>query len=139
MLLACAALHAATAGSMPKLRLGDSVRPTQREAFYPLLFGPLMYRQTETLPFEFVKSNLDAMVARLPREVGEDYATALPSLGRGFCDASGHAQVEEFFGQRVKEYTGGPRKLAQALESIDLCSARTARIGPNIAQFLRSY
>jgi len=86
-----------------------------------------------------VKSNLDAIVARLPREVGEDYATALPSLGRGFCDASGRAQVEEFFGQRAKEYTGGPRKLAQALEGIDLCSARAARIGPHIVQFLRSY
>ena len=110
-----------------------------REAFYPLLFGPLKYRGTQSLPFEFVKANLDAIVSRLPREVGEDYATALASLGGGFCDASGHAQVDEFFRDRVKEYTGGPRRLAQVLETIDLCAARSARIGPRVAQFLRSY
>lgn len=110
-----------------------------REAFFPWLFGPLKYRGTQTLPFEFVKANLDAIVARLPREVGEDFATSLASVGGGFCDASGHAQVEEFFRGRVKEYTGGPRRLAQVLETIDSCGSVSARIGPALAQFLRSY
>jgi len=124
-------------------RAGMQLFPTgkydAREAFYPLLFGPLKYRGTQTLPFEFVKTNLDAIVARLPREVGEDFAAELVSVGGGFCDASGHAQVERFFRDRVKEYTGGPRRLAQVLETIDLCSARSGRIGPSIAGFLRSY
>jgi len=110
-----------------------------RESFYTLLFGPLKYRGTQTLPFEFVKANLDAIVARLRREVGEDFAASLATVGDGFCGASGHAQVEEFFQDRVKEYTGGPRRLAQVLETIDLCSAHSAKIGPSVARFLQSY
>jgi alanyl aminopeptidase len=109
-----------------------------REAFYPLLFGPLKYRETATLPFEFVKANLDAILARLPREVGEDFAAALPSLGGGFCSASGKSQVDQFFHDRVKEYTGGPRRLAQVLETIELCTARSSTLGPGVAEFLRS-
>ena len=98
-----------------------------------------MNRETRSLPFEFVKQNLDAILAKLPREVGEDFAAALPSLGGNFCDAAGRAQVDEFFKDRVKEYTGGLRKLAQALESIDLCSARSAARSAGIAEYLRSH
>ena len=110
-----------------------------REAFYSLLFGPLKYRETRTLPFEFVKQNLDAILAKLPREVGEDFAANLSSLGGGFCDAAGHRQVDEFFKDRVQSYAGGPRQLAQVLESIDICTALTKVTGPSIAEFLRKY
>jgi alanyl aminopeptidase len=107
-----------------------------REAFFPLLFGPLANRETRTLPFEFVKQNLDRLVAKLPREVGGDYAAALPALGEGFCSAAGRTEVDRFFRDRVGQYTGGPRRLAQTLESIDLCAARAAALGPSIAEFL---
>lgn len=110
-----------------------------RESFYPLFFRPMRYRETRSLPFEFVKQNLDAILARLPREVGEDFAAALPTLGSNFCDAARRAQLDGFFRDRVKEYTGGPRKLAQALESIDLCSARSAALSAGIAEYLRSH
>ncbi len=110
-----------------------------REAFYALLFGPLKYRETRTLPFEFVKQNLDAILARLPREVGEDFAAALPSVGGGFCDADGRKQVDDFFKDRVAAYAGGPRQLAQVLESIDNCAASAKVTGPSIAEFLRKY
>jgi alanyl aminopeptidase len=91
------------------------------------------------LPFEFVKQNLDAILAKLPREVGEDFAANLSSLGGGFCDAAGHRQVDEFFKDRVQSYAGGPRQLAQVLESIDICTALTKVTGPSIAEFLRKY
>jgi Peptidase family M1 domain len=57
------------------------------------------WRRTFVLrkPFEFVKANLEAIVAKSPREVGADFATSLASVGGGFCDAAGHAQVDEFF------------------------------------------
>ncbi|MBZ5627009.1 MAG: M1 family metallopeptidase [Acidobacteriia bacterium] len=110
-----------------------------REAFFPLLFGPLKDRETRTLPFEFVKQNLDAILAKLPREVGEDFAAALPALGGGFCDASGRQQVDQFFKDRVQSYTGGPRQLAQVLESIDICTAVNKVTGPSVAEFLRKY
>jgi hypothetical protein len=110
-----------------------------REAYYALLFGPLKYRDTRDLPFAFAKKNLDAILARLPREVGEDFAASLPSLGGSYCDANGHAQVNDFFKDRVQSYNGGPRQLAQVLESIDLCASVTRVTGPSIVEFLRKY
>jgi alanyl aminopeptidase len=110
-----------------------------REAGFALLFGPLKYRETRTLPFEFVQQNLDAILTKLPREVGEDFAAFLPAVGGGFCDASGRRQVEEFFKDRVQSYSGGPRQLAQVLESIDICTALTKVTGPSIEEFLRKY
>jgi len=40
-----------------------------RESFFALLFGPLAYVETRELPFQFVKQNLDKLLARLPREI----------------------------------------------------------------------
>jgi alanyl aminopeptidase len=110
-----------------------------REAFYPLLFGPLAYPETRDLPFQFVRRNLDALLARLPREVGGDFAASLPEIGRAYCDASHRDQVKAFFGERVKHYSGGERNLAQTLESIDQCIAQSQRLGPEYRSFLSKY
>ena len=60
-----------------------------RESFYPLLFGPLAYAETRDVPFTFVKQHLDALLKRLPREVGEDYAATLPyGRRRAFATSS---------------------------------------------------
>ena len=68
-----------------------------RESFYPLLFGPLSYADTRDVPFEFVKQHLDALLKRLPREVGEDYAAMLPAVGGSFCDAKRRDELDSFF------------------------------------------
>ncbi len=110
-----------------------------REGFAALLFGPEAYPETRRLPFEFVKKNIDAILSKLPREVGGDFAAELPGSGNSFCDASSRAELADFFGGRVKDYTGGPRQLAQTLEGIDLCIARKQAVGPGIAAFLKQY
>ncbi len=110
-----------------------------RESFYPLLFGPLSYVDTRDVPFEFVKQNLDALLKRLPREVGEDYAAVLPSVGGSFCDAKHRDELDAFFADRVKDYNGGPRTLAQTLESIDLCIAARKSLAPELTAFLNRY
>ncbi len=110
-----------------------------RESFYPLLFGPLSYVDTRDLPFEFVKQHLDALLKRLPREVGEDYAAMLPSVGGSFCDAKHRDELDSFFADRVKDYTGGPRDLAQTLEGIDLCIAARKSLAPELTAFLSHY
>ena len=109
-----------------------------RESLYPLLYGPGAYLETRELAFPFVKANLDALLAKLPREVGGDMAAALPGIGQAFCDADHRADLASFFQDRVKQYTGGPRNLAMTLESIDLCIAKRKVLGPEIADFLRS-
>jgi alanyl aminopeptidase len=109
-----------------------------REAFYALLFGPMEYRATRTLPFEFVRGHIDELLAKLPREVGGDFAAALPETGKAFCDAQHRAEVESFFGERVKSFTGGPRNLANTLETIDECIAKKKALGPDLVEFLRA-
>jgi alanyl aminopeptidase len=110
-----------------------------REAFSPLLFGPLVYPATRNLPFEFVRENLDALLARLPREVGGDFAGSLPLVGNSFCDAAQRDRVKLFFGPKVKNYNGGERTLAQTLEGIDQCIAKSAQLGPEYRAFLSRY
>ena len=110
-----------------------------RESFYPLLFGPLSYADTREIPFEFVKQHLDALLKRLPREVGEDYAAMLPTVGSTFCDAKDRAALDSFFADRVKDYTGGQRALAQTLEGIDLCISARKSLAPELTAFLNKY
>lgn len=110
-----------------------------REGFGPLLFGPGQWPENRRLPFEFVKQNLDGILAKLPREVGADFAAELPFVGGGFCDAPARSELEAFFKDKVGSYTGGPRNFAQVLEGIDLCIARRAAIQDAIADFLRNY
>ncbi len=109
-----------------------------REAFGALLFGPLRYPETRDLPFEFVKENIDKLLARLPREVGEDFAAGLPAVGGPFCDAAHRAELQKFFHERVQSYVGGPRNLAQTLESIDICIAQRKLIAPQVEQYLEA-
>ena len=108
-----------------------------REAFSPLLFSAP--RDAPGLPFEFVMRNLDALLKKLPREVGADYAAELPRVGDNFCDAPDRDDLEVFFKPLVNQFTGGPRNLAQTLEGIDLCIARKRALGPGLAEFLKSY
>lgn len=110
-----------------------------RESFYPILFGPLAYADTRDIPFEFVKQHLDALLKRLPREVGEDYAAMLPMVGSSFCDSKHRDDLDTFFADRVKDYTGGPRALAQTLEGIDLCIAARKSLTPELTAFLDKY
>jgi alanyl aminopeptidase len=110
-----------------------------RETFYPLLFGPLAYPETRDVPFAFVRENLDKLLARLPREVGGDYAASLPMVGGSFCDASHRSEIDSFFRERVRQYTGGPRNLENVLEEIDLCTAERKKLGPELVAFLQQY
>jgi alanyl aminopeptidase len=110
-----------------------------RESFYPLLFGPLAYAETRDVPFTFVKQHLDSLLKRLPREVGEDYAASLPTVGASFCDAKRRGELDSFFRDRVKDYTGGQRALAQTMEGIDLCISARQALAPELTAFLNKY
>jgi alanyl aminopeptidase len=100
-----------------------------------LFFAPLSERQTDHAPFEFLKSHYDAVIQRLPSSAGMDYRAFLPFVGGAFCDEASRNEFVDFFQERVKGYGGGPRNYAQALESIRLCEARHAALGPDIAAF----
>jgi alanyl aminopeptidase len=49
-----------------------------------LLVGPLGARETKALPFEFVKANYDALVARIPAGTAFGFGEFLPFVGSDF-------------------------------------------------------
>jgi alanyl aminopeptidase len=109
-----------------------------RESF-GLLSGPVGDPRTSDLPFEFVKDNWAALREKLPRSVDTDMAAFLPFTARGMCSEEGRAEAERFFTDKMKNATGGPRNLAQTLESMRICAAARKANGPGIAEFLRQY
>ncbi len=102
-----------------------------------LLFGPLLTPELAGIPLGLVESNYDAIVAKLPSSAGFDYAAFLPeAAGRG-CSAEEARAAQDFFGPRMAKVNGGPRNLAQLLETIRLCEARKQVQQPDLVQFFQ--
>jgi len=91
--------------------------------------------RTQSIVFEFIKNNFDALAQKLPR----DAPSRLPVAAMGLCDESRRAEVESFFQGRSTRFTGGPRILDQALEQLTLCSAFRKAQQPSVVAFLQKY
>jgi alanyl aminopeptidase len=126
--------------------LGDPA--VVREALALVLEPSLDARETDAILYaalkndagarplwEFVKENYDAILARMPREATE----VMPFFGGGVCEAAQPKDVEAFFAARIQKLPGGPRNLAQTLESIDLCVAARAAQESSVRDFLAKY
>jgi alanyl aminopeptidase len=100
-----------------------------------LLFGPLDNPATEDMPFEFVQTNYDKLIQRLPSGGGSDAGATLPFVGRDACDETSRRKFVDFFQERVKQFTGGPHNYAEVLEGIRLCEARKSALGADVAEF----
>jgi cytosol alanyl aminopeptidase len=109
------------------LEPSEDVRETLR-LLYIAAYEP---RVSDTV-YTFVKENYEALAARGPEEL----ASHLVMLGSNFCDAAHRQDVEAFFTPRVEHTAGGARRLAQALERIDLCIALKQAQGASIEAFL---
>ena len=112
--------------------LTDEFDPREAAA---LVMGGLGEAASREMAFSFIKSNYDAIAARLPKEA-EAY---LAFTGESYCDEAHRADVESFFGKRTSRAPGGPRLLAQVLEQIDLCIARKKVQQPSLEAFLRRF
>jgi alanyl aminopeptidase len=119
----------ALAAEALKLTLSDELDPRETIG---ILFSRSYEPETRQLAWDFLRSNFDALAARLPR----DSAAGFPPIGAAFCDEEHRPEVEAFFKDRAPKYVGGPRRLAQALESMKLCSAARTRLAPGVAAFL---
>jgi cytosol alanyl aminopeptidase len=104
-----------------------------RESF-TLLRAGIDEPATRDLAFRALRADYDAIAARLP----EESAVGLVYIGTGQCDAAAREEVRAFFEPRTSRLPGGPRAFAQAMESMDLCIAQRAALGPRIAAFLGS-
>ena len=80
------------------------------------------HRTTREAAWQYLQDHFDAIIDRIPaRRAGQ-----IVGFAARFCDAVHREQAARFFEPRVSELPGGPRNLAAALESIDLCAARVA-------------
>lgn len=98
-----------------------------------LVWGALDDEDTRELAYQFVKTHLDALLARLPRGWGAFFI----GMGASFCDEAHRDDAAAFFKDRAPTYRGGPRALAQMIEEADLCIAGRAARQPSIVEFLR--
>lgn len=88
---------------------------------------------TYAVTWAWFQANYDRIVAKL----GEQAIPRLTSLGSGFCDAAGRAQVEAFFTDPAHRRPGIERNLASTLEGIDQCVRRRAYLRDGLGTLLR--
>ncbi len=113
------------------LVLSDDLDP--RESF-AILGAQSRHPATRAAAYDFVKTNFDALVKRLPR----DSAAGFPSFAVGFCDDEHLADASIFFKDRAPQSVGGPRRLAQSLETLQLCSALRKQQSASVGAFLNT-
>jgi cytosol alanyl aminopeptidase len=90
----------------------------------------------DRIPYEFTRAHYDELVAKLPSGIGTDYAANLPSLAlANGCSVEAQQNAKEFFSTRMEKVQGGPRALANALESMRLCTAQRAQAEESIRGF----
>jgi alanyl aminopeptidase len=100
------------------LALALDPRLDGREALF-LLIDALEDDENRGAAFDFVRANFDALVAKLPPESPGRLPSALAEL----CTPADRDAFVAFFADRAPRFLGGPKRYAEALESIDLCIA----------------
>jgi alanyl aminopeptidase len=99
-----------------------------------LLWGATRNPETRRLAWDFVREHFDELVARLPR----DFPANLPWVAVAQCDDAVSSEMEDFFRDRAPRFTGGPRQLAQALESLHLCAAFRSAQSASVTAYFRA-
>jgi cytosol alanyl aminopeptidase len=81
--------------------------------------------------WRWAQDNLEALLERIPtwRKGG------VVGVGGGFCTADRADSVEAFFRDKVADLEGGPRSLAQTVESIRLCAALVREKSDEVAAY----
>jgi alanyl aminopeptidase len=128
------ALGAFTDAALLEEAFALAAQADPREAGY-IFFTALQTPAGQKIEWPYVKSHYEEIVARMPREA----ASFVPFYGGGSCDAAHRKDVAEFFSTRVEKLPGGPRNLAQVLETMDLCIALRGVQEAGVREFLGRY
>lgn len=100
-----------------------------------LLYGGLSEPHSRRMVYDFVKQNIDAILARMPEQSGRGLIRAASAQ----CDSSLKTDIEVVFKDRMAKLPGGPRIYQQALEQIDLCESQRQAQRPGVVSFLKRY
>jgi alanyl aminopeptidase len=123
------AMLAVLAGDVPLMETGGSL----------LVFGGQISDATRKMPFEFMKTHYDEILAKRPTGGGSDFAALFPLAGASFCDAQSEEELKTFFEPRVDRLLGARHTLDETLEGIDVCIATRAAELESLEAFLRKY
>lgn len=104
-----------------------------REAMQ-VLMAASWHPATKERAYAFLKKNFDDLAARLPSE----YPARFSWFGAALCDDKRRDEVIAYFKDRSPKYAGGPRMLAQSLESMRICAALRRSQQPNVDAFLKA-
>ena len=107
------------------------------QAFQPadsmrLLFVLSGHVETRSLTYDYLKEHYGSVIAALPGDWPN-----LPILARGFDTLERQTDVESFFKDKDVRLTGGPRIIAQTVESIHLNEAYKQAQLPSLIEFLK--
>ncbi|MHA1600663.1 MAG: ERAP1-like C-terminal domain-containing protein, partial [Alphaproteobacteria bacterium] len=84
-----------------------------------LVYRPSRRVANRDTVWRWATAHFDDILSRIPRSHRGD----LPWLASAFCTLDRRDSVRSFFEPRISDLEGGPRSLANVLESIELCAA----------------
>ncbi len=98
-----------------------------------LLEGGLQDPKTRPIALGFARDHFDEIAAKLPAP----YRAYMAYMFVAVCDEDKRAEIEASFTDRVSKFDGGPRVMAQAMESLSLCAAGRKAQTPGVVAFLK--
>jgi alanyl aminopeptidase len=110
------------------LSLAPALRANERIV---VLRALLEAADTRDAAWTWLKAHFTALAALLPDRAGGRIPSYLT-----LCDPQRAEDVRAFFAPRIEALTGGPRHLAQALETAAQCAARVAAQRDSVARYL---
>ncbi len=101
--------------------LTDDVRNNE---MFSVLWPQIYDSEVQDDLWHWAQDNINGIKSRLSTSV----QGRLPVFGKGFCTAEKRDELKAFFEPIVESLSGGPRYLAQTIESIDQCIVKKARL-----------
>ncbi|HEX3766308.1 MAG TPA: M1 family metallopeptidase [Kofleriaceae bacterium] len=89
--------------------------------------------RTREAAYQFLRAHFDELAAKLPDPMRPFLGFTLAAM----CDDTRTAEFEQLYRPRMEKFNGGPRVMAQALESMALCSAQHKAQAPGVIAFLQ--
>ncbi len=99
-----------------------------------ILYTAFYTPESRSQAWAFYRSHFDALSSRMR----SDELNGLIEMVGDLCDEPLRAEAEAFLRPRVEKIEGGPRSLARALESMQLCIASERRNQPSVREFIRT-
>ena len=99
--------------------------------------GPLVIEtdaRTREAAWAWFVAHFDEIAKRVSAR-GMAYTT---HLAENFCSAAHGERLQNLFAGRIEKMDGGPRNLAQSLESLSLCDASVQAMRASTSAFLAS-